>query len=183
MTGIAACLTAAAPNAIYAAGLRQQQPSVATDLSPISVGTTSSQSTAINVTYEWIGYFRPSVSGTIQLGANCPYTEYYRFNFQNFVFDWGGGGNSTCYIWTGSTAISGYNTGNATAFIQNEQNSTGFAAVVGVNYPIRIQWSTSLPRVSSSGIVYFATSSFSFLVNSDSNVSGQIFYNTLTNGF
>lgn len=184
MTGIVAVIAAASPNVIYGAGLYRLQPSGAVDLSPINVPTQSSRfSGTVSFSYEWIGYLRGAATTAIQLGANCPYQEY----IDNFPTNWGGGGNSTCAIWTGATAISGYNSGNRTAFIQNGQSSVSFNTVTGVNYPIRIQWSTDLPRLTiGSGFftdVYYAESSFDFQINGSNAVSGQIFYNTLTNGF
>ena len=185
MTGIVAVIAAASPNVIYGAGLYRLQPSGAVDLSPINVPTQSSRfSGTVSFSYEWVGYLRGAATTAIQLGANCPYQEY----VDGFVFNWGGGGNSTCSIWTGATAISGYNSGNRTAFIQNGQSSVSFNTVTGVNYPIRIQRSTDLPYFFEDNFpfpsdTYYAQSSFDFQINGSNAVSGQIFYNTLTNGF
>lgn len=185
MTGIVAVIAAASPNVIYGAGLYRLQPSGVVDLSPINVPTQSSRfSGTVSFSYEWIGYLRGAATTAIQLGANCPYQEY----IDNFPTNWGGGGNSTCAIWTGATAISGYNSGNRTAFIQNGQSSVSFNTVTGVNYPIRIQWSTDLPYYFDDNFpfpsyTYWAQSSFDFQINGSNAVSGQIFYNTLTNGF
>lgn len=189
MTGIVAVIAAASPNAIYLDGLYRLQPSGTVDLSPIDVGTLSSRFTGtISYSYEWIGYLRGVATTSIQLGANCPYQEWIDFSGSSppQPGNWGGGGNSTCSIWTGATAISGYNSGNRTAFIQNGQSSVSFNTVTGVNYPMRIQWSTNLPYFQSGSFFvdrYWAESSFDFQINGSNAVSGQIFYNTLTNGF
>ena len=189
MTGIVAVLAAAQPNVIYGAGLYQIQPSGTVDLSPIDVGTLSSRFTGtVSYSYEWVGYLRGVATTSIQLGANCPYQEWIDYVGDPAVpGNWGGGGNSTCSIWTGATAISGYNSGNRTAFIQNGQTSVSFNTVAGANYPMRIQWSTILPfsqdRVIGGFDRFWAESSFAFQINSSSAVAGQIFYNTLTNGF
>ena len=189
MTGIVAVIAAASPNVIYGAGLYRLQPSGAVDLSPINVPTQSSRfSGTVSFSYEWIGYLRGAATTAIQLGGNCPYQEWIDLvGSPPTPGDWGGGGNSTCEIWTGATAISGYNSGNRTAFIQNGSSSVSFNTVAGLNYPIRIQWSTFLPYDQVGTFFgtdrYWAESSFDFQINGSNAVSGQIFYNTLSNGF
>ncbi len=173
-------------NAIYGAGLYSITLS-AVDQSPITIGTLSSQSGALNATYQWIGYYRPASSSAIQLGASCSYTEWIDpYSSSPYQANWGGGGNSTCYIWTGNTAISGYNTSNYTALIQNGTSGTNFTAPINTYVPIRIQWSTSLPYYNDGGFfdsIYYAQSSFGFTIGGTQSISGRIFYNTLTNGF
>jgi hypothetical protein len=184
MTGIVACLAAVSPNVIYGTGLYRLQPSGTVDTSPISVGTQSSFSGAVNLTYEWIGYYRAASTTTVTLGASAPYVEWLYFNGFNFPNSWGGGGNSICYIWTGATARSGYNSGNATVTASDATVDVPFSTVAGTYYPIRIQWSTQLPQfVEDFDEIYYAQSSFDFRINSSTSVSGLIFYNTLTNGF
>ena len=158
------------------------------DLSPINVGTQSSQfSGPFSLTYQWIGYYRPASSSAIQLGAVCNYQEYYNYLGDNYPYNWGGGGNSTCYIWTGNTAKSGFNAGNATATIVNGTSGSNFTATANSNVPIRIQWSTVLPYFFDDqdffDITYFAQSNFTFTIGGTSSISGRIFYNSLTNGF
>ena len=161
--------------------------SLGVDLSPINVGTQTSQFGAFSLTYQWIGYYRPASSSAIQLGAVCGYQEYYEYLGSIQAFNWGGGGNSTCYIWTGNTAKSGFNAGNATATIVNGTSGSNFTAAANSYVPLRIQWSTVLPySFDGSGfgsITYFAQSNFTFTIGGTSSISGRIFYNSLTNGF
>jgi hypothetical protein len=186
MSGIMAAVAGTGQNVIYANGLYNTTYGVET--SPIDNAGTS-ENGDYSVTYQWIGYYRPASSSAIQLGAICNYAEYYRLNGgATYQYNWGGGGNSTCYIWTGNTAKSGYNSGNATAFIQNGTSGTNFTATANSYVPIRIQWSTDLPYFFQTYgmfqyIEYFAQSSFTFLIGGTSSISGRIFYNTLTNGF
>lgn len=186
MTGIMVAAAGGTQNAIYANGLFNTTYGVET--SPIDIGTQSSQSGAVSLTYQWIGYYKPVSSSAIQLGAVCNYSEWIDQPFQSPIqSNWGGGGNSTCYIWTGSTAISGYNSGNYTALIQNGTSGANFTAAIGTYVPIRIQWSTYLPYTTSFDFfgttTYFAQSNFTFTIAGTSSVTGRIFYNTLTNGF
>ena len=188
MTGIVAVIAAAQPNVVYGAGLYQTTPSPAVDTSPISVPTQSSEFAVVNLSYEWVGYLRGVTTGSIQLGASCPYVEYRSINGGGDTpIDWGGGGDSTGQIWTGATAISGYDSSNRTAFIQNGTGAVTFPVTTGVYYPIRVQWTTSLPRfeffVSFALYRYYAISDFNFQINGSNAVSGQIFYNALSNGF
>ena len=185
MSGIMAAVAGTGQNVIYANGLFNTTYGV--ELSPIDIGTQSSQFGAYSVTYQWIGYYRPASSSAIQLGAVCNYAEYYyQYGFTS-AYNWGGGGNSTCYIWTGNTAKSGYNAGNATAVIQNGTSGANFTATANSYVPIRIQWSTYLPyyyyEATFYPITYFAQSNFAFTIAGTSSVSGRIFYNSLTNGF
>jgi hypothetical protein len=169
----------------YANGLYNTTTGV--DLSPINVGTQSSLSGPFSLTYQWIGYYRPASSSAIQLGAICNYQEYYEYQGNTFSYNWSGAGNSTCYIWTGNTAKSGFNAGNATAVIQNGTGGSNFTATANSPVPIRIQWSTVLPYFFDNNffgnITYFAQSNFTFTIAGTSSVSGRIFYNSLTNGF
>ena len=172
-------------NVIYANGLFNTTYGV--ELSPIDIGTVSSQFGAYSVTYQWIGYYKPATSSAIQLGAICNYAEYYEVFGSTNPYNWNGGGNSTCYIWTGNTAKSGYNSGNATAVIQNGTTGANFTATANSYVPIRIQWSTYLPQqydyFSFYTYNYFAQSNFTFRIGGTSSISGRIFYNSLTNGF
>jgi len=184
MSGIMVAVAGGTQNVIYAAGLYNTTYGV--ELSPIDIGTQSSLIGAYSVTYQWIGYYRPASSSAIQLGAVCNYQEYYTYFGSNFAYNWGGGGNSTCYIWTGNTAKSGYNSGNYTALISNGTGGSNFTATADSYVPIRIQWSTVLPYFYDGGfgnITYFAQSNFTFRIGGTSSISGRIFYNSLANGF
>ena len=187
MTGIMVAMSSLLPAVVYTNGLYNT--SYGVDLSPINVGTQSSQfSGPFSLTYQWIGYYRPASSSAIQLGAVCNYQEYYNYLGDNYPYNWGGGGNSTCYIWTGNTAKSGFNAGNATATIVNGTSGSNFTATANSNVPIRIQWSTVLPyqfvnQAFNNDYILFAESNFAFTIAGTSSVSGRIFYNSLTNGF
>ena len=188
MSGIMVAVSSLLPTVSYANGLYNTTTGV--DLSPINVATQSSLSGPFSLTYQWIGYYRPASSSAIQLGAICNYTEYYEYTSGGGgQFDWGGGGNSTCYIWTGATAKSGFNAGNATAVIQNGTGGANFTAAANSPVPIRIQWSTVLPYQfvnqpgSFNDYILYAQSNFTFTIAGTSSVSGRIFYNSLTNGF
>lgn len=188
MTGIVAAAASVSSGLTFGAGLYRTLPSGEVDLSPISVGDQSSEFAIVNLTYEWQGYIRATTTGNINLGANCPYQEWVSENGGfDTPYNWGGGGDSTCSIWTGATARSGYNSGNRTAFIANGEGSVVFPVVANTYYLIRVQWTTSLPRFQQTVFYtverYYAISSFQFQINGTGTVTGQIFYNTQTNGF
>ena len=183
MTGIMVAMSSLLPAVNYQNGLYNTTYGV--ELSPIDIGTQSSQFGSYSVTYQWIGYYRPASSSAIQLGAACTYQEYYEYFGNVQAYNWGGGGNSTCYIWTGNTAKSGFNAGNATATIVNGTSGSNFTAAANSYVPLRIQWSTVLPYFFDAfpDITYFAQSNFAFRIAGTSSISGRIFYNSLTNGF
>jgi len=184
MSGIMVAMSSLLPAVNYQNGLYNT--SYGVELSPIDIGTQSSQFGSYSVTYQWIGYYRPASSSAIQLGAACNYQEYYEYFGNVQAYNWSGGaGNSTCYIWTGNTAKSGFNGSNYTALIQNGTSGSNFTATANSYVPMRIQWSTVLPY-SFDGfydITYFAQSNFTFRIGGTSSISGRIFYNSLTNGF
>jgi hypothetical protein len=184
MSGIMVAVSSLLPAVNYQNGLYNTTYGV--ELSPIDIGNQSSENGQYSVTYQWIGYYRPASSSAIQLGAVCNYQEYYNYFGSTQPYNWGGNGNSTCYIWTGNIAKSGFDGSNATAVIQNGTSGSNFAATANSPVPIRIQWSTFLPYAYSGGtfpITYFAQSSFAFTIGGTSSISGRIFYNSLTNGF
>jgi len=184
MSGIMVAMSSLLPAVVYTNGLYNTTYGV--ELSPIDIGTQSSQGGAYSVTYQWIGYYRPASSSAIQLGAACNYAEYYEYFGSIYAYNWSGGsGNSTCYIWTGNTAKSGYNGSNYTALIQNGTSGSNFTATANSYVPMRIQWSTVLPYSYDSfyDVTYFAQSNFTFRIAGTSSISGRIFYNSLTNGF
>ena len=188
MSGIMVAAAGTSQNIIYANGLYNT--TYGLELSPIDIGNQSSLNGAVSLTYQWIGYYKPASSSAIQLGAVCNYAEYYQYTTGGGgPLDWGGGGNSTCYIWTGNTAKSGHTSGNYTALIQNGTTGANFTATANTYVPIRIQWSTVLPYqfVNNPGsfndYTLFAQSNFTFTIAGTSSISGRIFYNTLTNGF
>jgi hypothetical protein len=189
MSGIMVAVSSLLPTVSYANGLYNT--SLGVEVSPIDVATQSSRFGPFSLTYQWIGYYRPASSNATELGAVCNYVEYYQYinRAEGGPFDWSGGGNSTCYIWTGNTSISGWSGANYTALIQNGTGGSNFTAAANSPVPIRIQWSTVLPYQFVNNIgsfndyVLYAQSNFTFTIAGTSSVSGRIFYNSLTNGF
>jgi len=116
-----------------------------------------------NYSQQWLGYFLPDT------------TENYRFWLTS---------DDASYFWLGSTAISGFTTGNAT--INNggthgsqTVNSGLISLTSGVYYPIRIQYGNGAG--SESFVFYFER------VNSapgvlNTNLTGLSFYNSSTQG-
>lgn len=153
-----------AQNIIYANGLFVV--GVGADLSPINDGA---QNTVITRT--WIGYVRANATATFNLGL------------QTQAFAGGGGGTASTQgrLWFGSTAISGFNDGNLTVFANGNQfSSANVAMTQGLYYPVRIRWDGFYDEG------FFGSNSLGsieFFINSNNNVSGLIFYNSLTNGF
>jgi len=187
MSGIMVAVSSLLPTVSYANGLYNT--TLGVELSPIDVATQTSYGGPLTLTYQWIGYYRPASSSAIQLGAICNYTEYYRYidSGGSVPYNWSGGGNSTCYIWTGNIAKSGWSGANYTALIQNGTGGANFTATANSPVPIRIQWSTVLPYQFVNNFfndyILFAESNFTFTIAGTSSVSGRIFYNSLTNGF
>lgn len=187
MTGIMVAVAGGTQNVIYAAGLYNNSYGVET--SPIDYSTSSSGGTSLNFTFSWIGYFRPASTGTVNLSVAGSYTEF----VQNIgQYNWGGGGYVNGYLWLGPTAISGYNAGNANTSFYNNTGTYSPSLVAGINYPIRLQMTMVLPydpQAYYTGGFFgqywagWANGAFNFLVNSSTNVTNLIWYNTRTNGF
>jgi hypothetical protein len=154
--------TVTASNIVYGAGLYVVGTGV--DLSPI---TGSATNTSISRT--WIGYFTPASTATVSLSLQTTAD----------AGSFGGSASTTGQLWLGSGAISGSGGANITA-TNNQTSSANFPMTQGVYYPIRIQWDGEYDEGffgdSSSG-------SITFLASGSTNVSGRIFYNTVTNGF
>jgi hypothetical protein len=167
MTGMMVATVGGTKRVNYAAGL--YGPS-GVDLSPISAIDSNNNTPT---TRTWIGYYRAPSTGTFTIGIQAVWTSDDPFNNQY----------SRGYVWVGNTALSGYNTGNALAVGDNSTGTGNIGLVVGVYYPIRIQWDSYLPFDSSFFGGYDTSGSMSFSVNSSTAVSGAIFYNTATNGF
>lgn len=168
MSGMMAAVASNAVNAIYSAGLYRVGSGV--DTSPISASGTSVGG-PVTYNYTWIGYYKPATTGNVTWGLATPYQE--------FPFNWSGSGYSRGYLWYGSTAISGFNTGNATLTSDDSTTSIVVSLTQGVYYPFRLNWQTDLPNSTS----FYATSSFGFTSNGSSVVTNLIYYNSLTNGF
>jgi hypothetical protein len=177
MSGIMTAVAGGGLNIIYASGL--YGPSGADPLPATSSGTSIGGST-VTVNRTWIGYLRPSVSGTNTLTINSVWDQFLFFDGVTYNFDWGGSPSSISAIWVGSLAISGYTIFNANAASNNNTVTYSPTLTAGVNYPVRYNWQGTLPY---SATAFFdspgwTTGSCSFSV---SNGSG--FYNSITNGF
>ena len=167
MSGIMASVAGTTrPNIIYAAGLFNNVTGV--DLSPIT-GSVSIDSGSSSVDQTWIGYFTPATSGTTTLSLQTT----------RFEDDFNDDASTTGQLWFGSGAITGSGAANITAN-NNQTSSANFAMTQGVFYPVRIRWTGSY---SVGGFFGGAGGSITFFAAGSSNVSGRIFYNTLTNGF
>ena len=170
MTGIAAAVAGGTQNVIYAAGLYNTTTGV--DPAPITFSA-SSISGPVSYNYTWVGYFRPTATGTATFTIASPYDE-----FLNGYgpYNWGGGGNSVTYLYVGSNAITGVSP-NLT--VSDATNSYQPSLIAGIYYPIRINWQSYLPwQFGVFGGDYYATSSMTL-----STSAGSLFYNTKTNGF
>lgn len=179
MTGIMSVMNTARARITYGAGLRNTTLGSA-DTSPISVSVSSSGG-QVSYNYTWIGYFKPAATGTVNLGVNVTYNE------QPSI--WGSGSNNQAYLWFGTTAISGYTTGNANASATASTYSPSItgtyspSVVAGNYYPIRLNWQTTLPVDFGFFGTEYVDGSFSFLVNSSTTVTNLVYYNTVSNGF
>ena len=77
MTGILAAVAGGTQNVIYAAGLYNVSLSAAAQ-SPIAVSG-SSASGAVTYNYSWIGYYKPTSTGSTTLSLATAYTEYINY--------------------------------------------------------------------------------------------------------
>ena len=163
---------------IYASGL--YGPAGADPLPATASGTSIGGST-VTINYTWIGYLRPSVSGTNTLTVNSVWAQFILVGGTTYSYNWGGSPSSISYLWVGNTAVSGYNAGNANATSNNGTVTYGPSLVANTNYPVRYQWTATLPydpNGYSTSIPGLTTGSCSF---SASNGAG--YYNSVTNGF
>lgn len=167
MSGIMAAVAGNGQNIVYTAGL--YGPS-GVDLSPISDSDSNNDTP---FTRNWIGYYKPAGTGSIPFGLTTVWSSDDPFNGQY----------SNGYVWIGNTAKSGYNSGNALLTSNNSTGSGSIALVAGQYYPIRIQWNAYLPWSPGFFGSYTTDGSMTFTGEGSTNVSGKIFYNSLTNGF
>lgn len=181
MSGIMVAVAGGTQNVIYGAGLYNTTYGVET--SPVDYSA-SSFSGATSYDFTWIGYYRPSVTGSVTLGLATSYIEYIDSIGQ---YNWGGGGYSIAYLWFGNTAKSGYNTGNANITANNQTATYTTSMIAGLYYPVRINWVSYLPQQTAvfGGIfyTYYANGTFNFQSGGTTNVTNLIWYNTKTNGF
>ena len=139
---------------------------------PATVGTnpaTSVQTTSINegsgdsgsnFSCQWLGYFKPTT------------TETYTFFTSS---------DDASYVWVGATAISGFTTSNPVVNNGGLHGTTekfgSIALTAGVYYPIRIQFG----ELSGGDVLTFNFSTPT--ITKTTNVTGLVFYNSVTNGF
>jgi hypothetical protein len=164
MSGIMVAVAGNAQNIIYVNGLWNT--TTGADLSPITASATNT-----SITRTWIGYFTPASTGTVTLSLQA---------FAN-AGDFGGSASTQGRLWFGATAISGFDNSNFTIFASGNQTvSANINMTQGIYYPIRIRYDGSY----SEGFFGDDSSgSLTLLAALSSNVSGRIFYNSLTNGF
>lgn len=167
MTGIMTAVAGNGQNIVYAAGLFGP---TGIDPSPIS---DSDSNNLDPFTRNWIGYYKPASTGSIAFGLSTFWNSTEPFNGQY----------SNGYVWVGNTAKSGYNSGNALLSSNNSTGSGSISLVAGQYYPIRIQWNAYLPYGFDFSGFWQTDGTMSFTGEGSTNVSGKIFYNSLTNGF
>lgn len=163
MSGImTAIVGTVSPNIVYAAGLWNT--TTGADLSPITDSATNTSISRI-----WIGYFTPASTATVSLSLQTTAV----------AGSFGGSASTTGELWFGSDAITGSGTADIIAS-NNQTASANFPMTQGVYYPVRIVWSGDYNE---GGFGRDSDGSITFLASGSSNVSGRIFYNSLTNGF
>ena len=166
------------PNVIYAAGLYGP---FGADPLPATASGTSIGGSTVTINYTWIGYLRPSVSGTNTMTINSVWDQFVSFDGITYNLDWGGSPSSVSYLWVGANAISGFTTGNTNATSNNGSAAYSPTLTAGINYPVRYNWQASLPYTSNTfgaNTPGWTTGSCSFSVN-----NGSGFYNSTSNGF
>jgi hypothetical protein len=176
MTGIMVAV-AAAGGLTFASGLYGP---FGADALPATASGTSIGGSTITINYTWLGYLRPSISGTNTMTINSVWDQFVIIDGITYNFDWGGSPSSGSRLWVGANAISGFTTGNVNAISNNGSASYSPTLTAGINYPVRYNWQASLPYNASAyfGDPGWTTGSCSFSVS-----NGTGFYNSVTNGF
>jgi hypothetical protein len=164
MTAVAGSLGS---GTLYSAGWFEQYQGTA-DTSPITETLTSNFSTPESGTYTWVGYLRPTSTASYTLGISTTRSD-----------PSGLGATSTGTFRIGANAISGGGAANITT--NNSSGTYVISLTQGLYYPCRFTWSWYLPYIFFSGTNTSGTATFT--LNSSTNVSGLIFYNSATNGF
>ena len=170
MTGIMTAVAGNAQNIIYAAGLWTVETSTVQQ-SPVTGSTSTFGSQTIE--RNWIGYFLSPSTGSVNLGV------------QATAFS-GDSAQTTGRLWLGTTAAAGNNAQadvTITRFSGSGTSSANFNLTQGVYYPVRIRWNGSYQGDFSFFGNQSAGGSVTFLLSGSNNVSGTIFYNSLSNGF
>lgn len=169
MSGIMAAVAGNAQNIILVSGLWVSELNTAQQ-SPITASTSTEG--FVQITRNWIGYFLSPSTGSVGL------------SIQVSAFQ-GDSATTTGRLWLGSNAIAGNNAEadiTITRTFGSATSTANFNLTAGVRYPVRIRWNGTYDGDSG----FFgdpAGGSVTFLANGSSNVSGTIFYNSLTNGF
>ena len=171
MTGIMSAVVGTGQNIIYTPGLIRQQYSGYAGTNTAFFDSTSPFDTIVNaapisISYSgssnysvlWVGYYRPSSTGSTTFNVSPVYDDAQNYN----------------YFWIGNQARRGYNSGNAQ--IVGSGTAT-VSLLAGHYYPIRLQ----LGYDGNSGFFQSPDLSFTFLINSSTSYS--VFYNSLTTGF
>jgi hypothetical protein len=83
------------------------------------VGFGSQADGATNYSMEWIGYFKPAVTGNFVFSANI---------------------DDYMYMWIGQNAVSGFTTTYPNYVLENSSGSNGLAMIAGLYYPVRIRY-------------------------------------------
>jgi hypothetical protein len=167
MSGIMAAVAGNAQNIVYVSGLWVVETNTVQQ-SPITASTSTSGSQTI--TQNWIGYFLSPSTGSVTLSV------------QTTAGTTGGvttSASTTGRLWLGSNADAGNNANADIIASGNQTINVNFTLVQGIYYPIRLRWNGSYQGSAFNN----AFGSITFLASGSSNVSGTIFYNSLTNGF
>jgi hypothetical protein len=175
MTGIMTAVAGNAQNVLYAPGLYIVETSTVQQ-SPISDSASATgPSQSILIVRNWIGYFLPNTTGSVDLNIQVSASA-----------GTNASASTTGRLWLGDNAIAGSNT-QADITISRTSGSgistATFNLISNTYYPLRIRWNgsysggqTSFPSAS----LTTASGSILFSVNLSSNVSGRIFYNTVS---
>lgn len=168
MTGIMTAVAGSLGNGtVYSAGWFEQYESTA-DTSPITVTLTSTAVSPQTGTYTWVGYLKPASTASYTLGISTTRSD-----------PGGLGATSTGSFRIGANAISGGGAANITT--NNSSGTYVISLTQGLYYPCRFVWDWNLPYNFFGGQSSSGTATFT--LNSSTNVSGLVFYNSATNGF
>lgn len=109
---------------------------------------------------QWLGYFKPTT------------TETYTFTL---------GSDDSSFMWIGSTAVTGFDTGNPLINNGGDHGYQEFSGSIALNagqyYPVRIMFGEN----GGDDILTFAYQTPT--IGQTGNVTGLVFYNSATNGF
>jgi len=109
--------------------------------------------------YQWLGYFKPDYTGT------------WTFTTAGVNID------DTLTLWVGSSALSGYTTGNSLINVSVTAGSATVSLNAGTYYPIRVQYANNFGPGTCT-LWYSHTGQ-----TQTKDYTGKLFYNPTTNGF